>query len=83
MNLSDFVVPAFVSVVFVYGVYKRVDVFEAFVEGASENIKTAFDILPALIILMTVISMLNASGIVSFVSDSLSPVLSEIGFPGE
>ncbi len=83
MTLNSYVVPAFVIVVFAYGKYKQIDLFEAFIKGASENIKTAFDILPALIILMTIITMLNASGVVSAFSQFLSPALSKIGFPTE
>ncbi len=81
MKITSFVIPTVIAVVFAYGIYKKVDIFEEFLSGAAENIKVAFDILPALIILMTCIGMLNTSGVVTFFTNIISPVAKVLGFP--
>lgn len=81
MSITSYIIPAVVTLVFAYGIYKKVDIFEEFLAGASENIKVSFDILPALIILVTCIGMLNTSGVIAFVTDIMSPVADKLGFP--
>lgn len=81
MKLTAYIIPVVVAAVFVYGCYKKVDIFEEFLVGAAENIKVSFDILPALIILMTCIAMLNTSGAVAFMTNVFAPAVKALGFP--
>ncbi|WP_028509586.1 nucleoside recognition domain-containing protein [Ruminococcus sp. NK3A76] len=67
----------------IYGLAKDKDIFSAFTEGAKENAKAAFDIFPALLMLLTAVSMLRASGAIDFLADKLSLVFASIGFPAE
>ena len=83
MNFTDLVIPVVIAVILVIGLIKKVDVFGEFIEGATENLKTAVSILPALIALMTCVGMLRASGILGTLSSVLSPVTELIGFPSE
>ena len=83
MKFSDLIIPLIICAVLVYGLIKRVDVFGEFLIGAKENLKTAVEILPALIALMTCVSMLNVSGLLEMVTDILSPVTSLLGFPAQ
>ena len=59
------------------------DIFSEFTEGAAENLKAAFDVLPALIALMTAIGMFKASGALEVISEAISPVTGFLGFPEE
>ncbi len=81
--MSDYVIPFFIALIIVLGLIKRVDVFGEFIEGAKENLKAAFDILPALIALMTAIGMFKASGALEIISEAISPFTSLLGFPAE
>ncbi len=81
--MSSVILIGVVTGVFLYGIYKRVNIFDVFIEGASENIKAAFDILPALVILMTMIAILNVSGVIEVFTGFISPITSIIGFPSE
>ena len=81
MNFSIYIVPLVVTIVFGYGLYKKIDIFDEFILGAKENIKVSFDILPALILLMTIVAMLNSSGAISCITDFISPVTEKLGFP--
>ncbi|MBD5141584.1 MAG: spore maturation protein [Ruminococcus sp.] len=81
--MSDFVIPVFIAVIMVIGLAKRVDVFGEFTDGAKENLKSAFDVLPALIALMTAIGMFKASGGLEIISSAIAPLTEFLGFPRE
>ena len=81
--MSDFVIPVFIALIMVIGLAKRVDVFSEFTDGAKENLKSAFDVLPALIALMTAIGMFKASGGLEIISSAIAPITDFLGFPKE
>ena len=81
--MSDYVIPVFIALIMIVGLIKRVDIFGEFTDGAKENLKSAFDVLPALIALMTAIGMFKASGGLDIISAAISPVTELLGFPGE
>lgn len=62
---------------------KRVNVLDAFVEGAKNGLKTAFKILPVLILVLTSTSMLRASGAMDIITGLLRPVGERILIPSE
>lgn len=81
--MSDFVIPLFIALIMICGLAKRVDVFGEFIEGAKESLGTAFEILPALIALMTAIGTFRASGAAEIISEAVSPITEFLGFPKE
>lgn len=81
--MNDFVIPAFIALIMIIGLAKRVDVFGEFTDGAKENLKSAFEILPALIALMTAIGMFKASGGLELISAAIAPITEFLGFPRE
>lgn len=81
--MSDFVIPVFIALIMIIGLAKQVDVFGEFIDGAKENLKSAFDILPALIALMTAIGMFKASGGLEIISSAMAPITEFLGFPRE
>jgi spore maturation protein B len=81
--LSYFVIPLMLVGFPLYGLYKRVPVFEAFVEGAKEGFSVAVRIIPYLVAILFAIGMFRASGAMDFMADGLRPVLALVGFPAE
>lgn len=81
--LSVFVIPLIVVGFPLYGLYKRVPVYESFVEGAKEGFQVAVRIIPYLVAILFSIGMFRASGAMDFLVGVLDPVLSLVGFPGE
>jgi len=80
---SFFVIPAMLVGFPLYGLYKRVPVYEAFVEGAKEGFQVAVRIIPYLVAILFAIGMFRASGAMDFLASALQPVLSLVGFPAE
>ena len=82
-EFTDLIVPVVILGIITVGIIAHTDIFDAFIEGATEGIKTTFDILPALIILMTCIDMFKESGCLDILTSIVSPVTSLLGFPDE
>lgn len=80
MNL---IVPALIVFVFVTAFIKKVDIVNTFAEGAKENLVTAAELCPTLILLMTAIDMFTASGAADGISSLLEPLTDLAGFPAE
>jgi spore maturation protein B len=81
--LSVFVVPLILVGFPLVGLYKRVPVYESFVEGAKEGFQVAVRIIPYLVAILFAIAMFRASGAMDFLARALAPVLGLIGFPPE
>ena len=72
----DLLVPGIIAGVSCYGMAKKVDVYEALLQGAAKGLEILLRILPALVTLLTVVAMLRAS-------QALGPVLEKVGIPPE
>ena len=83
MQITDFIVPVLFAGILIFGYARRVEVFPVFCEGASEGLKTTAEILPALILLLISVGMLQASGAVGLLTELLTPLCNAVGFPPE
>lgn len=75
--------PGIIAAVALWGLWRRVDVYDALVQGAGDGLGVLIKIVPALIGLMTAVYMLRASGALELLSQALSPVLNVLGVPPE
>ena len=57
--------------------------YEDFVKGAREGLKTVVGIMPTLIALMTAVGVLRASGFLDFLGNIVRPLSEKAGFPAE
>lgn len=80
---TDIIVPVVVMLIAGYALYRKTDIFSAFIEGAEEGLRSAVSIFPALCFLMTAIGMLRQSGMIEMLTNSLDPFIQKIGFPSE
>lgn len=80
---SAFVLPSIIVGFPLYGMLKKVPVYEVFVDGAKEGFNVAVMIIPYLIAILFAIGMFRASGALDFLVDGLRPVLGFIGIPAE
>ena len=81
--VSAFVLPLIIVGFPLYGMYKKVPVYEEFVEGAKEGFSVAVMIIPYLVAILFAIGMFRASGALDFLIEGLRPVLVVIGIPAE
>lgn len=83
-TISKYIIPFLIAAIPLYGiVFKRVKVYEVFVEGAKEGFTIAVRIIPYLVAILVAIGMLRSSGVLDWLMVGLKPILSPIGFPPE
>lgn len=83
MDFSALLVPLLLAFVALFGMGRRVNVYDALTKGAEEGLHILLGILPALVGLMTAVYMLRASGAMELLSGLLAPVLDRLGIPPE
>ncbi len=82
-TFSNAMVPMLIGSIIAFGLYKKVNIFEEFLAGAGKGLQLVTTILPALVILLTAVTMFEASGAMNLFVWALSPLANAIGFPVE
>ncbi|MFC4777519.1 spore maturation protein [Paenibacillus sp. GCM10023252] len=80
---SAWLIPAIIVFIPLYAAYRRVPVYETFVEGAKEGFGTAVSIIPHLVGMMVAISMFRASGAMDMITGAFRPLFDWMGIPSE
>lgn len=80
---STLAIPLIVVVFLVFGLFKRINLYENFIEGAKDGFNIAIKIIPFLAAMLMAIGIFRASGAMDILMIILSPVTNLIGFPAE
>lgn len=84
LGASGIVLLTIVIVFFpLYGLFKRVPVYESFVTGAKDGFGTAVTIIPYLVAILFAFAMFRASGAMDAMTTLLRPSMTAIGIPPE
>ena len=75
--------PLFIAVTVVFGLVKKVPLFDAFVAGAKDGIRVLLKIAPTLVGLIVAVDMLKASGFTDLICETVTPLADWLGFPKE
>ena len=81
--LSSVSMPMVILFIIIYGVREKNKVFDSFLDGAKEGIKTTLSILPTLVGLFFAIGALRSSGVLDLITKIVSPLLNILNFPSE
>lgn len=61
------------------GLYKKIDIFSAFIDGAKGGFETAVKIIPYLVGMLVAISMLRTSGTFDYLNDGVKNMFAALG----
>lgn len=81
--MSSLFIPILVVFVIFYGFFKRINVYDSFVSGASEGIGMVKGMFPSLLSMIFAVNIFSNSGVVPFVFGFLKPALSVFSIPFE
>ncbi|HCF71509.1 MAG TPA: spore maturation protein [Syntrophomonas sp.] len=81
--VSKWAIPFLLLAIPLYGFFKKVPVYETFVEGAEEGFYTVVKIIPFLVGMMMAISVFRASGAMEYLSRAIMPLAAALGAPPE
>lgn len=79
--VSVFIIPLIIFYIIMHGIVNKVNVYDAFIEGAKDGMKTVVGIMPTLIGLMAAVGVLRASGFLDLLSDIIGRVTEQIKLP--
>ncbi len=81
--MSEWMIPALMLAIMLFGIARRVKVYEVFIAAAKEGFQIAIVIIPFLVAILVGIAMFRASGAMDALVSVLSPVTSRLGVPAE
>ena len=82
-TVSIWTIPFLMAAVLLYGAFRKVKVYESFVEGAKGGIQTAVRIIPYLVAMLVAVGMLRAAGAIDMMATAFAPLLNLLRFPAE
>ena len=81
--MTDYIVPLILLLTSLLTLRKKENTYDLLLQGGAEGLRLVFTITPALVILLTAVHMLRASGAVELISRMLSPAFRLVGIPPE
>ena len=81
--MVDYLIPILLIVIFCVGLSRKYDSYTIMLRGTEDGLKIIIQLIPILIVLMTMVSMLRASGALEILSRYLAPVFHLFGIPPE
>ena len=81
--MVDYIVPLLLGGTALFALFKRENVYGLLTEGAEAGLRTLASIVPSLILLLTAVHMLRASGAMEALARALSPLFAKLGIPPE
>lgn len=81
--MLDLLVPIIMVFISITALSKKQDVYAALIEGGGEGLRVLLSIVPALVMLLSAVHMLRASGAIDALAAFLAPAFSFFGIPPE
>ncbi|MBE6960074.1 MAG: spore maturation protein [Ruminococcaceae bacterium] len=81
--MMDYLIPVLLLLASLLALHRKENAYNLLLDGAAEGLRLLATILPALIMLLTAVHMLRASGAMEQISKFLTPVFRHIGIPPE
>lgn len=79
--ISEVTIPLVIFYIILYGLFHKVKVYESFINGAVDGLKTVVKILPTLIGLMVAVGILRGSGFFDMLGNVIGKITDPLGFP--
>lgn len=81
--MTDYVVPLILLFSSCLALRKKENTYDLLLEGGAEGLRLLVSILPSLVLLLTAVHMLRASGATEILSSMLAPIFGAVGIPPE
>lgn len=81
--ITDYLVPVLLFVTTAVALGRKENAYDLMLSGAGEGLKLLIRLIPTLILLLTAVTMLRASGAMEQLSNLLAPIFSMFGIPPE
>ena len=83
MYIANIILPLIVLFIVIYGIYKKVNVFDVFIEGVKEGLSMTLQIFPTILAMIVSINIFLKSNILQGITIYLKPLFDILKFPSE
>ena len=81
--ISNSIIPIIVFVIVIYGIRKKTNIYDVFVEGAKESIELAFNLFPSMLAMILGVNIFLKSGFITVFFEKIFELLPFIKLPFE
>lgn len=81
--MIDYLVPGLLLICCSLALKQKENAYDLMLDGAKEGLKLIVTLVPALVLLLTAVSMLRASGAMELLGNAAAPLFSFFGIPPE
>ncbi|MCI9434640.1 MAG: spore maturation protein [Bacilli bacterium] len=78
---SNAIIPIIILIIIIYGVKKKVNIYDVFIEGAKESIELAINLFPSMLAMILGVNIFLKSGIIDAFFDKLSSIFMFLRIP--
>lgn len=82
-TISPVIIPFLLLLTAIIGLCKKVNIYNAFVSGIGDALKTVLNIFPLVATLMIGIGFFRSSGLLDFFINLINPLFNALNIPGE
>lgn len=81
--ISAWAIPVLVTTVLVYAAWRKIPIFETFVEGGKEGFTIAVSLIPYMVGMLVALGVFRESGAFDLFVKLIRPITDLLGIPGE
>ena len=63
--MINYIIPLIVVTIIIYGIYKKVDIFDTFIDGVKEGMKLSINLFPTIFAMIIAITLITDSNIIN------------------
>ena len=81
--MINYIIPIIVIIILIYGIYKKLNIYDKFINGVEDGLKTTLKIFPTIFAMIISINVLLKSNLITDITNFLSPIFTFLRFPKE
>lgn len=82
-NISNLIIPIMVLVIIIYGILKKVDIYDVFVEGSKESYDMILTMFPCMLAMIFGVNIFIKSGVLEYIFSFFKTILDFFHIPLE
>lgn len=79
--LSNAIIPILILFIIIYGVRKRINIYDIFIEGAKESIELSINLFPSMLAMIFGVNIFLKSGFIDFFFEKISLLFPFVQIP--
>lgn len=83
LKVSEYIIPGIVLIIIVYGIFKKINVYDAFIDGSKESFGMILTLFPTFLAMILGINIFINSGLVPWVLNFFKPLFEILKIPLE